>query len=191
MAEQDVSAQIGLALRQLRRSKSLTVTQLAAISEVSSGMISRIENGQVSPSLSTLDALARGLNVQLMSLFAHTSDSSDIYYVPAGEGLDARRISPSHAHEYALLGKHADGKGIFSSARVVIRREESGSLPQYQHEGYVFMYIVSGQAIYACGAEEFELSSGASLSFDAKLPHRFVEIQSDEVHVLTVSTRPV
>ena len=191
MEERDVNAQIGIALRQLRQANLLTLTELADISSVSSGMISRIENGQVSPSLATLDALAKGLNVQLMSLFAHTSNSSDIYHVPEGEGLNARRISPGHAHEFVLLGKHADGKGIFSSARVVIRRDASSNPPQYHHEGYVFMYIVSGQATYECGAEQFELTAGASLSFDAKLPHRFVKIHSDEVHMLTVSARPL
>jgi transcriptional regulator with XRE-family HTH domain len=191
LEDRDVCAQIGSALRQLRQGKRLNVTQLASISGVSSGMISRVENGQVSPSLATLDALAQGLNVQLMSLFAHTSNSSDIYYVPEGEGLNARRISPSHAHEFVLLGIHADANGIFSSASVVIRREELGKPPQYQHEGYVFNYIVSGQATYACGAETFELSKGVSISFDAKLPHGFVEIHSEEVHMLTVSTRPV
>lgn len=90
MEDLDVNAQIGLALRQLRQAKSLTLNELAGISSVSSGMISRIENGQVSPSLTTLDALAQVLNVQLMSLFSHTSNSSDIYYVPEGEGLNAR-----------------------------------------------------------------------------------------------------
>jgi mannose-6-phosphate isomerase-like protein (cupin superfamily) len=53
------------------------------------------------------------------------------------------------------------------------------------------MYIVSGQATYECGAEQFELTAGASLNFDAQLPHRFVKIHSDEVHMLTVSARPL
>ena len=72
MAQGDVNAQIGQALRRLRREQGLTVTELAAISDLSSGMISRIENGQVSPSLTTLDALAEGLQVPLMALFSDT-----------------------------------------------------------------------------------------------------------------------
>ena len=97
----------------MRQANSLTLTELADISSVSSGMISRIENGQVSPSLATLGVLAKGLNVQLMSLFTHTSNSSDIYYVPEGEGLNARRISPGHAHEFVLLANMPMAK-VFS-----------------------------------------------------------------------------
>jgi len=191
LAEQDVNTQIGQALRRLRRDKSMTVTELAASSDVSPGMISRIENGQVSPSLSTLDAIAGGLSVQLMSLFANTSRSADVHYVSAKSGLDSKRITPGHTHDYTLLGKHVDPRGSFESARVTIRRDQSDELPRYQHEGYVFLYIVSGEARYICGTEVFDLEAGASLSFDAKLQHGFTEIRSDEVSLITVSTKPI
>lgn len=191
LADQDVNAQIGQALRRLRRDKTLTVTELATVSEVSSGMISRIENGQVSPSLTTLHALSDALNVQLMSLFAHTSSSADVHYVPAGSGLASKRITPGHTHDYTLLGKHVDRNSAFESARVTIRREQADELPRYQHEGYVFLLVISGEAKYVCGGEIFDLSAGVSLSFDGKLPYGFTEILSDEVNVITVSTKPV
>ncbi|MGI9388438.1 MAG: helix-turn-helix domain-containing protein [Boseongicola sp.] len=191
LAEQDVNTQIGKAVRRLRRDKSMTVTELAAKSEVSSGMISRIENGQVSPSLTTLDAIARGLSVQLMSLFAHTSKSADVHFVSGKSGLESKRITPGHSHDYTLLGKHVDPSGSFESARVTIRRDEAAELPRYQHEGYVFLYIVSGEAQYVCGTEVFDLTAGASLSFDAKLQHGFTEIRSHAVSLITVSTKPV
>ena len=191
MADQDVNAQIGQALRRLRRDKSLTVTELAAISEISPGMISRIENGQVSPSLTTLQALSAALNVQMMSLFAHTSQAADIHFVPAGRGLASKRIAPGHTHDYALLGKHVDRSAEFESVRVTMRRDQAGDLPRYQHEGHVFIYVVSGNARYMCGGEIFDLSAGASLSFDGKLPYGFAEIISDEVVIISVSTKPI
>ena len=154
-------------------------------------MISRIENGQVSPSLSTLYALSHALNAQLMSLFAHTSQSADVHFVPAGSGLASKRITPGHIHDYAMLGKHVDRSGAFESVRVTLRRDQAGKLPRYQHEGHVFVYVVSGQATYICGGEVFELGAGASLSFDGKLPYGFGEILSDEVVIISVSTKPV
>lgn len=191
MAEQDVDAQIGLALRRMRRDGALTVTELAKLAGVSSAMISRIENGQVSPSLKTLDALSRGLKVELMSLFAHTSENADIYYVPDASGLASMRISPGHAHDYALLGKHVDRQSVFESVRVTIRRDQAQELPRYQHEGYVFLHAVSGEAIYTCGGQNFDLQAGGSLSFDGKLPHGFAKIISNEVVMISVSSKPV
>ena len=191
MADHDVDAQIGQALRRLRLEKSLTVTRLSELANVSSGMISRIENGQVSPSLTTLYALAGGLEVQLMSLFAHTSNRSDVYHVEAGAGLASKRIMRGHTHDYTTLGKHVDRGSTFESARVTIHRDAAGELPQYQHEGHVFIYGVSGEARYACGGASFDLAPGVSLSFDGKLPHGFAEILSDQATIITVSTKPV
>lgn len=191
MAQHDVDAQVGHALRRIRREKSLTVTELARIAEVSSGMISRIENGQVSPSLTTLDSLALGLEVPLMSLFAHTSSNVDVHFVPNGEGLASKRIFPGHVHDYTLLGKHVDRDGAFESVRVTILKDEANELPRYQHEGYVFLYVVSGSALYNCAGQEFEISEGSSLSFDGKIPYGFAEILSDKVVMISVSIKPI
>lgn len=191
MADGDVNAQIGKALRGIRRDKALTVTELSARAEVSSGMISRIENGQVSPSLSTLDALARGLEVELMSLFAHTQKAADVHYVPGGAGLASKRVTPGHIHDYTLLGSHLDRGAVFESVQVRMRRDQAGALPRYQHAGFVFLYVIEGEARYTCCGAEFDLAPGASLSFDGKLPHGFTEITSDEVRIVSVSIKPV
>ncbi len=61
---------IGLQVRQLRRQAGVTVSELAAAASLSGGMLSKIENGQISPSLASLKALAAALNVPLTNLFA-------------------------------------------------------------------------------------------------------------------------
>ncbi len=153
-------------------------------------MISRIENGSVSPSLGTLQSLADAMGVPLMALFAHTEGSADVHHVRAGEGLVSRRITQGHAHDYFLLGKHGGPGGLFQSARISIAKDQSGTLPSYQHEGYVFLYMIEGEAVYRCGTEDFAMETGDSLSFDAKLPHGFCEIVSDRIEFITTSTRP-
>ncbi len=182
--------EIGRTLHRLRQERNLTVTELAARAQVSTPMISRIENGHVSPSLGTLQALADALSVPLMALFSHSGNTADVHHVAAGTGLPSRRITPDHAHDYLLLGKHSGPSGSFQSARIRISRLESDTLPSYQHEGYVFIYMIEGRATYGCGTEEFPMSAGDTLSFDAKLPHGFRDIRSDEIEFITVSTRP-
>lgn len=54
----------------------------------------------------------------------------------------------------------------------------------------MFIYAIAGEAIYACGAEEFALAPGDTLSFDAKLPHGFRKISGDAIEFITVSSRP-
>ena len=84
---------IGLALKSIREDRQLSARQLAAKASVSPAMISRIESGQVSPSISTLTALSRALDVPLVSLFRETaSDHTDFTHVVNGGGLK----SPLH-----------------------------------------------------------------------------------------------
>ena len=181
---------VGWTVNKLRRERGMTVTSLAKCAGMSAGMISRIENGQVSPSLGTLDAIAEALSVPVMALLAQGSGKADVYHMRAGGGIPSRRITPNHAHEYLLLGKHSGPGGSFEAARVRIIRDEAGELPRYQHDGHVFLTVASGKARYSCGNAEFELAPGDTLSFDAKLEHGVVEIQSPEVEFITVSSRP-
>ncbi|KIC07629.1 DNA-binding protein [Leisingera sp. ANG-M1] len=186
----EIDAEVGRTLNRLRQERALTVTQLAAQAQLSTAMISRIENGHVSPSLNTLQALADALSVSLMALFSHSENAADVHYVKAGQGLPSRRLTPDHAHDYLLLGKHSGPSSSFQSSRIRIRREDSGTLPSYQHEGYVFIYMIEGTAAYGCGGEIFEMSAGDTLSFDAKLPHGFKEIRTEAIEFITTSTKP-
>ena len=191
MAEKSgIDIAVGLALNRLRKERGLTVTGLSGTSGVSAAMISRIENGQVSPSLSTLGALAEAMSVPVMALLTQIDHTADVHHVRAGQGLPSRRMAPNHAHEYLLLGKHGGPGGSFQAARIRIERNDAGTLPTYQHEGHVFLLILSGVATYRCVSERFEMREGDTLSFDAKLPHGFVEIGSDHVEFITVSSRP-
>jgi DNA-binding XRE family transcriptional regulator len=73
-ALQQLEALIGLEVRRLRKSRDLTVAQLGAAAGISTGMLSKVENGATSPSLATLHALATALSVPITQLFARTDD---------------------------------------------------------------------------------------------------------------------
>ncbi|MDP5218548.1 XRE family transcriptional regulator [Ruegeria sp. 2205SS24-7] len=186
----DTESEVGQTLQRLRLERDLTLADLAGQAQLSTAMISRIENGHVSPSLGTLQSLADALDVSLMALFTHSEHTADVHHVKAGEGLRSRRITQGHAHDYMLLGKHGGPGGSFQSARICIFREDSENLPRYQHEGHVFIYMIAGDATYRCGTEDFAMSAGDTLSFDAMLQHGFREILSDMIEIITVSTRP-
>src|SRR6185503_12823134 len=67
-----LEANIGSEVRRLRKALDLTVAELGAAASISAGMLSKIENGAISPSLGTLEAVARALNVPISALFAET-----------------------------------------------------------------------------------------------------------------------
>src|SRR5207302_10375897 len=77
IAPRSLEAGIGTEVRRLRKSLDLTVAELGLAAGISAGMLSKIENGAISPSLATLDALAKALNVPIRRLFAVTVERRD------------------------------------------------------------------------------------------------------------------
>src|SRR2546430_2781679 len=81
-----LEAAIGLQVRDYRQKLNLTVAELAKGAALSPGMLSKIENGLTSPSLSTLQALSSALNVPVTALFRRFEEHRDASLVRAGEG---------------------------------------------------------------------------------------------------------
>ena len=115
---------IGSAERDLRENLNLTARQLSVQSNVSAAMISRIENGQASPSIATLSALGKALNVPVVSLFRETSSSHvDFTHVKEGEGLPATRMVDTHSHDFINLAFHIRRDLQFEARQVTLVRQ--------------------------------------------------------------------
>ncbi len=177
---------IGTSLRELREGRELSARQLASLSNVSAAMISRIENGLVSPSISTLNALGKALDVPLISLFRNTaSNHSDYTHVKKGEGLVSTRIVGNHVHEFINLAFHARHDLQFEARLVTLVRQE-GKPPDYIGHGVVFVYVLRGKALYRYGREELVLNTGDSLSIDAELSYGISRLFTNKFEFLTV-----
>jgi len=181
---------IGSALHDLRKNSGFSVRQLAKHADISAAMISRIENGLVSPSTSTLTALSVALDVPLISLFRKTaSDHGDFTHVKKGEGLKSTRIVEDHCHEYIDLALHIR-KDLQFEARMVTLVRQVAKPPVYVGHGVVFVYVIAGEAIYHYGQNEILLKNGDSLSLDAEINHGFKQVISPEFTFLSLQVEP-
>src|SRR5579859_3474618 len=86
--EDALSAVIAERVREFRLQLGLTVGQLAELTSLSKGMLSKIENAQASPSLATLARLSEALKVPVTTFFRGLNEEQDLLYVKAGRGLD-------------------------------------------------------------------------------------------------------
>ncbi len=107
--ENNLELAIGHEVRTLRKKLGLTVTDLASATGISSGMLSKIENGNISPSLASLQALSGALGIPLTALFRGFEERRSASYVKSGEGLNLERRGTRAGHQYSLLG-HIDGR---------------------------------------------------------------------------------
>ena len=166
---------IGQQVRALRKRLNLTVANVAKQAKLSSGMLSKIENGLTSPSLATLSALAHALNVPVTALFRGYEEQRDVTMIKAGEGLVIERRGSGAGHQYQLLG-HTIGKPYSIEPYVISISDMSEVFPVFQHAGTELIYMLEGKVAYRHANKTYELEPGDSLFFDAEASHGPEEI---------------
>jgi transcriptional regulator with XRE-family HTH domain len=165
-----VEEEIGIAVRRLRKGHDLTVSELGAAAGISAGMLSKIENGTISPSLSTIGALAKALNVSIASLFAESDERRDCSFVKAGEGLRIDRRGTKAGHLYDLLG-HSLAGNIGVEPFLITLRRDAQPYTNFRHAGVEFLYMLSGKVRYRHADRTYLLEPGDALFFDAAARH--------------------
>lgn len=161
---------LGQRIRAIRRDLDLTVSDLAGSAGISVGMLSKIENGLISPSLSTLQAITGALNVPISSLFASFEEKRDCSYVASGQGLRIDRRGTKVGHIYELLG-HALGGDIAVEPYLITLSEEAVPYTGFRHAGVEFIHMLTGEVIYRHGERSYHLRPGDSLLFDSAATH--------------------
>lgn len=118
--EQNLELAIGRELRSFRHQQGLTVAELSHQTGVSLGMLSKIENGNTSPSLTTLKSLAQALNVPMTAFFRRFEEYRPVVHTRAGDGVETEREGTRAGHHYNLLGhlgatgNGGDGGALFN-----------------------------------------------------------------------------
>ena len=183
--EPDMETVIGGAVRRIRKKKNLSVHELSKMAGISVSMLSRIENGHTSASLSTLNALAQSLNISLANLINDLRRSNESTFIKSGQGLQVQRHDNRIGHQYQLLG-HAFHSSIKLEPYLITLTEESEEFPMIFHDGIEFMYILEGEMVYREGNRTYHMCPGDSLYFDPSAPHGPVKLISLPVKFLTL-----
>ena len=148
-------------------------------------MLSRIESGQVSPSIEVLDHIAAALHVPLSRFFGDQGDRTDCSFVPAGMGLVVERVGAVSGYRYELLGHLLSGNA-FVEPYLVTLAADAQPYASFQHPGLKFIHMVSGCVKYRYGGRTMTVKPGDSLLFDAKALHGIEQIHEGPVAYMSV-----
>jgi transcriptional regulator with XRE-family HTH domain len=163
---------IGREVRSHRRQKSMTVADLAESTGLSIGMLSKIENGNTSPSLTTLQVLANALSMPITSFFRRFEESRKAVHTKADEGVVTDRAGTRAGHQYNLLGHiGSNASGVVVEPYLITLSTEADVFPTFQHDGIETIYMLEGQVDYRHGDDVYSLKAGDTLFFDADAPH--------------------
>jgi transcriptional regulator with XRE-family HTH domain len=169
-----IQRQIGSRLKKLRRSRGLTLDQLAKATGFTKSYLSRIENCKKVPPIGSLAQICQALNVELAAVFQNTADKQDpaenVFVVRAKERQSAVRGGTTFGYDYEALAHSAPHKHmepfLFTFPRAI------GEEIYFQHVGQEFIFVLSGKLRFLVESREWILGPGDSVFFDSSLPHR-------------------
>ena len=155
-----VLAEVGPRLKAARLKRSITLTELASATGISKSTLSRLEAGQRKPSLELLLPIAHAFQVPLEELVGAP---------PAG---DPRiRMTPGKRNGRVVVPLTRQPGGL--RAWKVIIPPERGEPEVRSHEGYEWLYVLSGQLRLILAEHDIVMGPGEVAEFDTKLPHWF------------------
>lgn len=170
--EKVLEVAIGREVRAFRKQQGITVAEMAKLTNLSIGMLSKIETGNTSPSLTTLQTLANALSVPLTSFFRGYEESREAILTKAGEGVEMERAGTRAGHQYNLLGHiGSNSSGVIVEPYLISLNSESDTFKTFQHSGIEMIYMLKGKVDYLHGSEVYALAPGDTLFFDADAPH--------------------
>jgi transcriptional regulator with XRE-family HTH domain len=172
ITERNLESAIGREVRAFRRQQGLTVADLAGITGLSIGMLSKIENGNTSPSLTTLQVLSHAFSVPITAFFKGYEERREVHHVKAGEHIEVERRGTRAGHQYNMLGHiGSNDSGVVVEPYMITLSTEADTFPTFQHEGLELLYILEGEVTYRHADQLFQLKPGDSLFFDADAQH--------------------
>lgn len=186
VAETDASGvyMLGDRLRELRQRHDLSLRGLAAAAGVSPALLSQIEKGTTDPSLATLRKLAEVFDESVATLFADP-DAPEVHVSRPGQ----RRWLTAPAGRVAYE-RHTPGRGDLEVLEARIAPGEASSAEPRGHDSTECALVFEGTVTAEVGGVTYAVGAGESITFDSKLPHRYLNETDQPARMIIAVTPP-
>jgi len=180
------AAVIGARVKALRESAGLSLRDLSERSGVSAPMLSQVERGETSPTLTVAMRIATGLELRLSQLL-RLDEGGAVTVVRAAQrrrGGNRRR-----GHSFEVLTSEQPGQRAEISRHVLAAGGATGAPddpPMHEPGSRESALVEHGALVLVCDGKHYELSEGDCVTFDADLPHHFENPTDIEAAFLAV-----
>jgi len=179
---------LGARVRELRKARNWTLEQAAGQAGLARSTLSKIENGQMSPTYDALKKLATGLEISVPQLFTPPSAgqiNGRMVVTKSGEG--AAKATTTYEHE--LLADALRKKQMLPyRARIRARKMEEFD-GWVRHDGEEFLYVLTGVIrLFTEFYEPIEMRRGDSAYYDATMGHNVVSVSDEDATILWVTS---
>jgi transcriptional regulator with XRE-family HTH domain len=172
-------------MKDFRLAKGLSLERLAELAGLTKGYLSRIENSEKAPPLSTLSRISMALDVDITRFFKDGPSSSDKVYAltKCGERTRIGGRGTPYGYEYEALALDKMGKNMEPYVVTV----DHESIAEFQHEGEELIFILDGTIEFFLNGETFLLSKGDSIYFDSGLRHSGRSLGDEKAKMLVIT----
>jgi transcriptional regulator with XRE-family HTH domain len=177
--------QISKNIKKLRLSRGLSLDQLAHLTGLTKGYVSKIEHSEKAPPFSTLIKLAGALDVDPNLLIADESEPlEDVRFciVRRGERKAVATRGTLYGYHYEALAYRKAGKNMQPYLITPAFDEQA----VFSHEGEEFMYVLKGTHEFTYDGERYILEEGDSIYFDSAVPHSGRSVGTEPAKVLAI-----
>jgi transcriptional regulator with XRE-family HTH domain len=177
---------IGARVKALREGGGLSLRDLAERSGVSAPMLSQVERGETSPTLTVAARIAAGLELTLSQLL-RLDEGGAVTVVRAGRRR--RGGSTRRGHTFEVLTAAQPGQRAELSRHTLAPGAATGAPddpPMHEPGSRETALVESGSLVLVCDGERYELAAGDCVTFDADLPHHFENPAGEPAVLLAV-----
>lgn len=179
---------LGQRVRDLRKARGWTLEQAAVQAGLARSTLSKIENGQMSPTYEALKKLAEGLAISVPQLFTPPSKAQVTgrrAVTRAGEG----QAQATTTYEHELLASQLTRKQMLPYRARIRARDMDEFDGWIRHDGEEFLYVLTGVIrLYTEFYEPVEMKRGDSAYYDATMGHNVVSVSEEDATVLWVTS---
>lgn len=186
-----VEIQIGKQIRSLRVERNVTLKQLAEEVKLTTGQLSKIENGKVSSPVSTLTRIASALGVEVAALFDFGDTESRAVLVRKTDRKEIVGRGSKIGHSYESLAYGLPFEKHFEPYLMTIEEKKIDPAKNiFKHPGHELLYMLEGQMVYRHRDQTYSMEPGDSLFFDATFEHGPVSVKDTPVRFLSIISNP-
>lgn len=171
-------------LKSARLAKGYTLDRVSELSGLGKGLLSKVENFRVTPSLPTLAKLSEALGMNLSELFEGLDEKPKISIVRANERREVERNRDQSDIDYFSLAHKRPDRNM--DPFLLIVPGGGGRREAMPHEGEEFLMVVKGSVSFEYEGEVHEMKAGDSAYFDAEVDHRVFNPHKTDAQVLCV-----
>lgn len=180
--------ELGTRVRELRKAQGWTLERAATQAGLARSTLSKIENGQMSPTYDALKKLAEGLQISVPQLFTPPQKdqiNGRMALTKSGEGAAHATVT----YEHELLADTLSKKRMLPYRARVRARDVAEFNGWVRHDGEEFLYVLTGVVqLYTEFYEPVEMRRGDSAYYDASMGHNVISTSDEDATILWVTT---